>query len=112
MRGAGSAGPAIGRADVQDRAGPLCRQPPQCELAAAVIGAVQDDIDHGAKSVRCHLLGGRGEIARGVVDEHVDRAELRLDRSEEHTSELQSLMRISYAVFCLKTKHFTQNYEQ
>src|SRR3546814_5675355 len=27
-----------------------------------------------------------------------------LDRSEEHTSELQSLMRISYAVFCLKIK--------
>src|SRR3546814_8384259 len=26
------------------------------------------------------------------------------DRSEEHTSELQSLMRISYAVFCLQTK--------
>src|SRR3546814_4934027 len=26
------------------------------------------------------------------------------DRSEEHTSELQSLMRLSYAVFCLKTK--------
>src|SRR3546814_9208808 len=32
-----------------------------------------------------------------------------LERSEEHTSELQSLMRISYAVFCLnkKTKHTT-----
>src|SRR3546814_9305887 len=29
----------------------------------------------------------------------------RLIRSEEHTSELQSLMRISYAVFCLKTKN-------
>src|SRR3546814_3178017 len=29
-------------------------------------------------------------------------------RSEEHTSELQSLMRISYAVFCLKTKKKTQ----
>src|SRR3546814_5447103 len=28
-----------------------------------------------------------------------------LGRSEEHTSELQSLMRISYAVFCLKKKH-------
>src|SRR3546814_9631410 len=28
-------------------------------------------------------------------------------RSEEHTSELQSLMRISYAVSCLKTKHYT-----
>src|SRR3546814_6236250 len=29
------------------------------------------------------------------------------DRSEEHTSELQSLMRISYAVFCLKKKKTT-----
>src|SRR3546814_3675222 len=31
------------------------------------------------------------------------------DRSEEHTSELQSLMRISYAVFCLKKKKITNN---
>src|SRR3546814_9411054 len=31
-------------------------------------------------------------------------AKVGLDRSEEHTSELQSLMRISYAVFCLKKK--------
>src|SRR3546814_7233895 len=30
-------------------------------------------------------------------------------RSEEHTSELQSLMRISYAVFCLKKKHLSLN---
>src|SRR3546814_6973265 len=29
-------------------------------------------------------------------------------RSEEHTSELQSLMRISYAVFCLKKKNYTK----
>src|SRR3546814_1309759 len=32
------------------------------------------------------------------------KATMTKDRSEEHTSELQSLMRISYAVFCLKTK--------
>src|SRR3546814_10219908 len=32
-----------------------------------------------------------------------DRGVVRAPRSEEHTSELQSLMRISYAVFCLKT---------
>src|SRR3546814_4632656 len=32
------------------------------------------------------------------------RQEPDLERSEEHTSELQSLMRIAYAVFCLKTK--------
>src|SRR3546814_3195615 len=31
-------------------------------------------------------------------------------RSEEHTSELQSLMRISYAVFCLKKKKHTNEY--
>src|SRR3546814_9946531 len=35
-------------------------------------------------------------------------AEYRLNRSEEHTSELQSLMRISYAVFCLKKKNNTK----
>src|SRR3546814_10117899 len=34
---------------------------------------------------------------------HNDFLAVVLDRSEEHTSELQSLMRISYAVFCLKT---------
>src|SRR3546814_3371933 len=33
-----------------------------------------------------------------------ERALIRRNRSEEHTSELQSLMRISYAVFCLKKK--------
>src|SRR3546814_7381993 len=32
-------------------------------------------------------------------------------RSEEHTSELQSLMRISYAVFCLKTKKKSQPHD-
>src|SRR3546814_4726623 len=32
------------------------------------------------------------------------------DRSEEHTSELQSLMRISYAVFCLKKKNKTEKF--
>src|SRR3546814_9862848 len=32
---------------------------------------------------------------------------LELERSEEHTTELQTLMRISYAVFCLKTKNKT-----
>src|SRR3546814_2653934 len=32
-------------------------------------------------------------------------------RSEEHTSELQSLMRISYAVFCLKKKKYANKYK-
>src|SRR3546814_4542907 len=42
---------------------------------------------------------GRGEGHRNA-----DRFNFNLSRSEEHTSELQSLMRISYAVFCLKKK--------
>src|SRR3546814_9428846 len=37
---------------------------------------------------------------------------LRHERSEEHTSELQSLMRISYAVFCLKKKNTKENYTE
>src|SRR3546814_3496037 len=39
------------------------------------------------------------------VGTRVDQAEVDVERSEEHTSELQSLMRISYAVFCLKKKN-------
>src|SRR3546814_4274750 len=50
------------------------------------------------------VLRARGEcrlLARQAGDEAGVRA---AHRSEEHTSELQSLMRISYAVFCLKKK--------
>src|SRR3546814_4181231 len=50
------------------------------------------------------------QVGLGQVDEIIQRAQFGLRllargrRSEEHTSELQSLMRISYAVFCLKKK--------
>src|SRR3546814_1375646 len=50
-----------------------------------------------------HRSGGRHAQARkGKPDEEKEQGEVK--RSEEHTSELQSLMRISYAVFCLKKK--------
>src|SRR3546814_1377095 len=54
-------------------------------------------------TVRRHLLAQQGLFDRldMVVHESADA----LDRSEEHTSELQSLMRISYAVFSLKKKN-------
>src|SRR3546814_8004899 len=45
------------------------------------------------------------------VDSHIALAIVRASefrRSEEHTSELQSLMRISYAVFCLKKKNISE----
>src|SRR3546814_3652982 len=44
------------------------------------------------------------EIREPVPAELNDELAQSMGRSEEHTSELQSLMRISYAVFCLKTK--------
>src|SRR3546814_3836327 len=48
---------------------------------------------------------GAGAQGRGVRDHETPGK--RFQRSEEHTSELQSLMRISYAVFCLKKKNKT-----
>src|SRR3546814_4390314 len=65
----------------------------------------------GDQRPRCYL--GRRRLAETRRDRKVARGQVgqddRLDfaralRSEEHTSELQSLMRISYAVFCLKKK--------
>src|SRR3546814_8087336 len=53
----------------------------------------------GAQNLR---LVGKHDAGRDIVFEREDRD--RGFRSEEHTSELQSLMRISYAVFCLKKK--------
>src|SRR3546814_1224195 len=47
-----------------------------------------------------------------ALDNHAPPLELELSRSEEHTSELQSLMRISYAVFCLKKKNTNINNKQ
>src|SRR3546814_17587470 len=47
-------------------------------------------------------LATRLEDARASSEERLKQL---YNRSEEHTSELQSLMRISYAVFCLKKKH-------
>src|SRR3546814_8465373 len=53
------------------------------------------------------LAGALGWVARWYKDDGPQSATeiARMMRSEEHTSELQSLMRISYAVFCLKKKN-------
>src|SRR3546814_2697436 len=69
----------------------------------------------GIEGAEGHVIGavlGRhhGEMARIVAGDPDDgigadpAPRLGIGRSEEHTSELQSLMRISYAVFCLKKK--------
>src|SRR3546814_10816944 len=70
----------------------LCRaESCQARGAAAVEGALADRLDTAMGSTRTD-----GQVTLEAVY-----------RSEEHTSELQSLMRISYAVFCLKQKNKT-----
>src|SRR3546814_3019279 len=58
---------------------------------------------------------GELDVSRWVIFLLIILIYLALGRSEEHTSELQSLMRISYAVFCLKKKkqqqHIAKNHK-
>src|SRR3546814_3364232 len=81
------------------------------------MGAVYLNINRSKRGIVLDLkqAAGREALLRLVTDADVfvhsmrpeTMARLGLtseDRSEEHTSELQSLMRISYAVFCLKKK--------
>src|SRR3546814_7473354 len=82
---------------VQTCALPICRQ--RRERGRRIVEQRRGDgvveIDLGEREI--DRVGGVG------ADLHRDRA--RGAKSEEHTSELQSLMRISYAVFCLKKKN-------
>src|SRR3546814_5753472 len=82
-------------------------------LAGAETEVAKDDILllHLSGIVDCRRRGRGPEQRQGkagiLQQAHArsPRLERRLGRSEEHTSELQSLMRISYAVFCLKKKN-------
>src|SRR3546814_4461515 len=67
---------------------------------AGAVGLGVDDDGCGLVQV-----GSRVDIDVAVANACLDHRHRRLLRSEEHTSELQSLMRISYAVFCLKKKN-------
>src|SRR3546814_3934458 len=71
------------------------------DLRPPPLGA--DRSRHPLPHARCSRRGRQGARSAARSHENADRAGLGL-RSEEHTSELQSLMRISYAVFCLKNK--------
>src|SRR3546814_5831012 len=85
-----------------------------CEAAksSGFDGILLSDLEYGVRSFHDRLrellpvMDRASEPAAGTVQRTNDEM---LMRSEEHTSELQSLMRISYAVFCLKKKkrHYT-----
>src|SRR3546814_2344772 len=69
------------------------RRPAAGGMASCTAGRAQDFLGRGRAR---HLGGTRGPARPSTAAV--------IARSEEHTSELQSLMRISYAVFCLKKK--------
>src|SRR3546814_10348471 len=74
-------------------------------LGAIVARADHHDIDFVLATTGDELLGTCDDIIVPVPHRFgFEAARIRPRRSEEHTSELQSLMRISYAVFCLKKK--------
>src|SRR3546814_2693938 len=88
----------------------LVRQQVAVDLRHGIHGHRHHDEQRGAAEVEGDLVFGaqdfRQQRHQGQV-ERAHRAEPESDvaRSEEHTSELQSLMRSSYAVFCLKKKN-------
>src|SRR3546814_3485062 len=84
------------------------RQPPLDRQRADHAAGIFDDMAGAARRAdpaddrEDHVLG-TDAVAEAALDADFHRLRL-AQRSEEHTSELQSLMRISYAVFCLKKK--------
>src|SRR3546814_4222437 len=76
------------------------------EVATPLIHAM---LDRQYRATLDEPIGIRGDITpRAAVQTAAGRHRV-AGRSEEHTSELQSLMRISYAVFCLKKKNKKQD---
>src|SRR3546814_9828020 len=99
----------------------LCRSSSALDIPEAMLELLGEDEQRNLQIVRAveDLTARHRRIvvfAASVGHAHLIRAVLSargVERSEEHTSELQSLMRISYAVFCLKkTIHTTNNDEQ
>src|SRR3546814_20956620 len=76
-------------------------------VAVAIIVVLTTDLStHSQTRERVESLFDRWEIIQGCLQRlSNDEEMIPGSRSEEHTSELQSLMRSSYDAFCLKTKH-------
>src|SRR3546814_10316846 len=75
--------------------------------------ALPDANDHQRigrrQPVASRIVGIEQHVADAPTKDHAHHDVKQQVRSEEHTSELQSLMRTSYAVFCLKKNKFTNN---
>src|SRR3546814_2276778 len=91
---------AAGAAGAPEAAsGPGGDPPPVAVLGASAAISGRAPVRHSQRRSRIVNIDTTGLEARNIITPAT--------RSEEHTSELQSLMRISYAVFCLKKQHHT-----
>src|SRR3546814_10158194 len=96
------AGGDKGFADVCKRA--CCREDGPCPFCKRCGCRCVGDVDLDQLNVAGHLEAGLNAPQLCHIAPRHRPAEFATVRSEEHTSELQSLMRNSYAVFCLKKK--------
>src|SRR3546814_10375202 len=91
-------------AAIADVDAPQTRHPVEDAMAIAVVDIAALGMGDDAAAAQAFDFGPvdlRGQMVRDVEAAQFGDVVI---RSEEHTSELQSLMRISYAVFCLKKK--------
>src|SRR3546814_2510209 len=91
---------AAALADLRVRADALLAETAEGGGALAELPAGLEAYERQANKVADLAALGSAQALRMIVDADA----LYADRSEEHTSELQSLMRTSYAVFCLNKK--------
>src|SRR3546814_3058360 len=90
---------------IAGRAACICRLRDRLELVGAALVAADGALVVGRDRRPC-----RSQARHAAACSRLEALARAGDgRSEEHTSELQSLMRISYAVFCLKKKNTTIN---
>src|SRR3546814_1118875 len=96
---------------ISDWSSDVCSSDLEVIFAHAVLDRLDRVIGNERGEIFSHLLGAQGQAFAAdlifAVLEKFGRGAI--ERSEEHTSELQSLMRNSYAVFCLKTKNIKKH---